>query len=162
MQRIGIGYDIHKLVEGRKLILGGVPIPFEKGLLGHSDGDALLHAIADAVFGALSQGDIGKHFPDDDPACKNMDSGKILEKAVMMIEKDGFKISNVDANIIAERPKMGAHFPKMQARVAEILKVNPKQVSLKARSNEGLDAVGRGEAIAVQAVVLLERIKWPS
>jgi len=156
MQRIGIGYDVHKLVEGRKLILGGIEIPFERGLLGHSDGDALLHAIADALLGALAQGDIGKHFSDTDPAYKNADSAMLLQKVVGMVKEKGYGIVNMDANVIAEKPKFGPHFQKMRRRVAEILGVGVENVSLKARSNEGLDAVGRGEAIAVQAIVLLE------
>ena len=157
MQRIGIGYDIHRLVEGRKLILGGLEIPFEKGLLGRSDGDALLHAIADALLGAIALGDIGKHFPDTDPSYKNADSGLLLKKVVEMVHDKGFQIVNIDANIIAEKPKLGPHFPIMKKRVAEILGIEEDCVSLKARSNEGLDAVGRGEAIAAQAAVLLER-----
>ena len=156
MQRIGIGYDIHRLVEGRSLILGGIEIPFEKGLLGHSDGDALLHAIADALLGALAHGDIGQHFPDTDPAYKDADSTMILGKVVQMVKEMGYRIVNVDANIIAERPKLGPHFPNMRNRMAEILGVEIDQVSLKARSNEGMDSVGRGEAIAVQAIVLIE------
>ena len=158
MQRIGIGYDIHRLVEGRKLILGGIEIPFEKGLLGHSDGDALLHAIADAILGSLAQGDIGQHFPDNDPAYKDADSAKLLEHVVALVKDRGFFVVNVDANIIAERPKLGPHFFKMRSRVAELLEIPVENISLKARSNEGLDAVGRGEAIAVQAVVLLKSI----
>ena len=158
MQRIGIGYDIHRLVEGRKLILGGIEIPLEKGLLGHSDGDALLHAIADAILGSLAQGDIGQHFPDNDPAYKDADSAKLLEHVVALVKDRGFFVVNVDANIIAERPKFGPHFFKMRSRVADLLEIPVENISLKARSNEGLDAVGRGEAIAVQAVVLLKSI----
>lgn len=157
MQRVGIGYDIHKLVEGRKLMLGGVEIPFEKGLLGHSDGDALLHAIADAILGAMAHGDIGSHFPDTDPRYKNYDSAKILESVSNMVAEMGYRILNVDANIILQRPKLAPHIRKMRERVAGILGVELGHVSLKARSNEELDSVGRGEAIAVQAIVMLER-----
>jgi 2-C-methyl-D-erythritol 2,4-cyclodiphosphate synthase len=155
MQRVGIGYDIHKLVEGKKLMLGGVEIPFEKGLLGHSDGDALLHAIADAMLGAMAHGDIGQHFPDTDPKFKNYDSAKILESVSKMVAEMGYRILNVDANVILQKPKLATHIRKMRERVAGILGVELGHVSLKARSNEELDSVGRGEAIAVQVVVLL-------
>lgn len=158
MQRIGIGYDIHKLVEGRKLILGGIEIPNEKGLLGHSDGDALLHAIADAMLGAMAHGDIGQHFPDTDPKFKNADSAVLLERVVKMVEEMGYRVWNCDANIIAERPKMAPHIRKMKEKIAGVLGVELNHISLKARSNEGLDAVGRGEAIAVQTVVMLKSI----
>lgn len=155
MNRIGIGYDIHKLVEGKKLILGGIEIPHEKGLLGHSDGDALLHAIADAMLGAMSHGDIGRHFPDTDPKFKNADSAVLLEKVVKMVAEMGYRVGNCDANIIAERPKMAPHIKKMREKIAGLLGVELGHVSLKARSNEGLDSVGRGEAIAVQTIVML-------
>jgi len=155
MQRIGIGYDIHKLVEGRKLMLGGVEIPFEKGLLGHSDGDALLHAIADAMLGAMAHGDIGRHFPDTDPKYKGYDSAKILESVSKMVSDAGYRIVNVDANVILQQPKLAPHIKKMRERVAGILGVDLNHVSLKARSNEGLDSIGKGEAIAVQAIVSL-------
>ncbi len=157
MQRVGIGYDIHKLVAGRKLMLGGVEIPFEKGLLGHSDGDALLHAIADAMLGAMAHGDIGTHFPDTDPKFKNYDSAKILESVSKMVSEMGYRISNVDANVILQKPKLAPHIKKMRERVAGILGVELGHVSLKARSNEELDSIGKGEAIAVQAIVMLER-----
>jgi 2-C-methyl-D-erythritol 2,4-cyclodiphosphate synthase len=157
MHRIGIGYDIHKLVKGRPFILGGIEIPFEKGLLGHSDGDGLLHAITDALFGALSLGDIGKHFPDDDPAYKDADSKELLKKAMKIVEDKGYEVTNVDANIILERPKMAAHISSMQKVIAGILNVKENQVSVKARSNEGLDVIGKGDAVAAQAVVLLNR-----
>lgn len=157
MHRIGIGYDIHKLVEKRSLVLGGVEIPFEKGLLGHSDGDGLLHAISDALLGALSLGDIGKHFPDTDPAFKDADSRELLKRVVKMIRDEGYEVTNVDANIIAEKPKMSSHIPGMQKVIADILCVSENQVSIKARSHEGLDAIGKGEAIATQAIVLLNR-----
>lgn len=158
MQRVGIGYDIHKLVEGRKLMLGGVHIPFEKGLLGHSDGDALLHAIADAMLGAMAHGDIGRHFPDTDSKYKNYDSTKILESVSKMVAEMGYRVVNVDANIILQEPRLAPHIMKMRQKIAGILGIELNHVSLKARSNEGLDSIGRGEAIAVQAVVLIERV----
>ena len=155
MQKIGIGYDIHKLVKGRPLILGGIEIPFEKGLLGHSDGDALLHAISDAMLGACGLGDIGQYFPDTDPKFKNADSSKLLSEVFLKIREKGFKVVNMDSNIIVQRPKMSSHVLNMRKKIAEILNMDIDNVSIKARSNEGLDAVGNEEAIAVQAVVLL-------
>lgn len=155
--RIGVGYDIHKLVKERPLILGGVNIPFEKGLLGHSDGDALLHAISDAMLGALSQGDIGSHFPDTDPKYKGADSAKLLRLVCDFVSDLGWRIINIDSNVIAERPKLLPHIEAIRERIAKIAEVPAECVSVKARTNEGLDAVGRGEAIAAQAIVLLER-----
>jgi 2-C-methyl-D-erythritol 2,4-cyclodiphosphate synthase len=159
MHRIGIGYDIHRLVEGRKLVLGGVEIPYEKGLLGHSDGDALFHAIADALLGAVAHGDIGQHFPDTDPKFKDADSASLLERVVKMVAEMGYRVVNCDANIIAEQPKMTPHIRKMREKAAGILGVEFNHVSFKARSNEGLDAIGRGEAVAVQAAVLIESLR---
>ena len=153
--RIGIGYDIHKFVHGRPLILGGVEIPHDRGLLGHSDGDVLLHAIADALLGACAMGDIGQHFPDTDPKYKGADSAKLLSLVAALVKENGFSPTNVDANIIAEKPKMMPHVPKMREMIAGTLKIPIDSISVKARTNEGLDAVGRGEAIAVQAVVLV-------
>jgi len=153
--RIGIGYDIHKLASGRPLILGGVSIQFEKGLLGHSDGDGLLHAIADAMLGAAALGDIGVHFPDTDHRYKGADSAKLLGLVAALIKEKGFTAVNVDANIIAEKPKMMPHIAKMRERIASILNLPLDSISVKARTNEGLDSIGRGEAIAVQAIVLL-------
>lgn len=155
--RIGVGYDIHRFVEGRPLILGGVNIPFEKGLLGHSDGDALLHAISDAMLGALSQGDIGGHFPDTDPKYKGADSAKLLRLVCDLVSDLGWSVANIDSNVIAERPRLSPHIEAMRERIAKIAAVPAECVSVKARTNEGLDAVGRGEAIAAQAIVLLER-----
>ncbi len=154
--RIGIGYDIHRLEEGRKLILGGIHLPFEKGLKGHSDGDALLHAISDAMLGALSLGDIGKHFPDTDDRFKGADSADLLSRVMNLIEKRGYSVVNVDSNIIAEKPKLSGHIDDMRERISDILKISMNDVSVKARTNETLDAVGRGEAIATQAVVILK------
>ena len=156
--RIGIGYDIHALIEGRPLILGGVKIPFEKGLKGHSDGDALLHAISDALLGACALGDIGRHFPDTDPEYKGADSSKLLARVCELIGEKGFGVVNVDANIVAQRPKLAPHIDAMRKRVASILGMSVEDISVKARTNEALDAVGRGEAIAVHAVVLLEQV----
>ncbi len=153
--RIGIGYDIHKLVDGRPLILGGVNVQFEKGLLGHSDGDGLLHAIADAMLGAAALGDIGRHFPDTDPKYKGADSANLLSLTAALVKEKGFATVNVDANIIAEKPKMMPHIYKMRERIAGILSLPIDAISVKARTNEGLDAIGRGEAIAVQAIVML-------
>lgn len=153
--KIGISYDIHKLTEGRPLILGGIHVPFEKGLLGHSDGDALLHAIADAMLGSLALGDIGRHFPDTDPKFKGADSLKLLKEVSRICDSKGFRPSNIDANIIAERPKMAPHISAMRETVAHALQMDIDSVSIKARTNEGLDSIGRGEAIATQAIVVL-------
>lgn len=154
--RTGIGYDIHALVERRPLILGGIDIPFDKGLKGHSDGDALLHAVADALLGATALGDIGRHFPDTDPNYKGADSALLLSRVVQLIRKRGYEPLNVDANIIAQQPKLAPHIEAMRERLAAILGLELERVSIKARTNEGVDAVGRGEAIATQAVVLVE------
>ena len=156
MMRIGIGYDIHALVDGRPLILGGIEIPFEKGLKGHSDGDALLHAVADALLGACALGDIGRHFPDTDPEYKDADSASLLRQVRALVSDQGYRPSNVDANIIAQVPKMATHIEAMRKRVSEILDMPEGDVSIKARTNEGIGAIGKGEAIAVQAVVLVE------
>lgn len=155
--RIGNGYDIHELVPGRKLILGGVHIPFERGLLGHSDGDALLHAISDAMLGALSLGDIGRHFPDTDPSFKGADSLILLKKVYDLIKSKGFSVVNIDTNIVAERPKMLPHVENMKNKISEALNIEKDCVSVKARTNEGLDSIGEGRAIAVYASVLLCR-----
>ena len=155
--KIGIGYDIHRLVENRKLFLGGVEIPFEKGLLGHSDGDALLHTIADAILGALALGDIGKHFPPGDPTWKDIDSKFILKEVNEIVKSSNYKVANIDSNIIAEKPKMLPFVEKMRETISKILEIDIKGVSVKARTNEGLDSIGNGEAIATQAIVLLEK-----
>jgi 2-C-methyl-D-erythritol 2,4-cyclodiphosphate synthase len=155
--RIGIGYDIHRLVEGRKLILGGVEIPFEKGLLGHSDSDVLSHAICDALLGAAALGDIGTHFPDSDPRWAGASSLDLLSQAVEMLTERGYRIANVDATVMAERPKLRPHVEAMRARLASVLGVDVGQVSIKAKTSEGLESVGRNEAMAAQAVVLIHR-----
>jgi 2-C-methyl-D-erythritol 2,4-cyclodiphosphate synthase len=153
--RVGIGNDIHRLVEGRKLILGGVEIPHERGLLGHSDGDSLTHAITDALLGAAALGDIGSHFSDRDPRWAGADSLVFLRHVRDLLEEQGFEIANVDATILAERPKMAPHISEMKVRLAEAMKISESQINVKAKTNEGLDSIGRGEAIAAQAVALI-------
>ncbi|MBL8205303.1 MAG: 2-C-methyl-D-erythritol 2,4-cyclodiphosphate synthase [Blastocatellia bacterium] len=153
--RVGLGNDIHRLVEGRKLILGGVEIPFEKGLLGHSDADSLTHAICDALLGAASLGDIGTHFSDRDPRWKGADSLILLRHVCELLHDQGWSVVNIDATIMAERPKMMPHLPAMKLKLSATIGIDPLAISLKAKTNEGLDAVGRGEAIAAQAIALL-------
>ncbi len=153
--RVGTGYDIHRLVEGRPLILGGVTIPYERGLLGHSDADALAHAVTDALLGALALGDIGSHFPDTDPRWAGADSLALLKCAVALVAARGFAVANVDASIIAERPKLAPYIGAMRERLSATLQLALDAVSVKAKTNEGLDATGRREAIAVHAVALL-------
>ena len=155
--RIGQGYDCHALVEGRPLILGGVTIPHAKGLLGHSDADALLHAVTDALFGAVALGDIGRHFPDTDPAFAGADSRVLLREAAKRVKEAGYAIGNVDATIIAQRPKMAPHIPDMVAHVAQDLGIAAAQVNIKAKTNEKLGYLGREEGIATEAVVLVYR-----
>lgn len=155
IMKIGFGYDIHRLVEGRSLILGGVKIPFEKGLLGHSDADVLLHSISDALLGAAALGDIGKHFPDTDPKYKGADSRKLLKEVGSLIKEKGFSISNIDATVIAERPKLRTLIDEMRKNISEDLNVDIDNVSVKATTNEGLESIGKCEAIAVHAVALL-------
>ncbi len=156
--RIGSGYDVHRLVEGRKLIIGGVDIPFEKGLLGHSDADVLLHAIMDALLGAAALGDIGKHFPDTDPAYKGADSMDLLRAVRGIIEDHNYFIDNIDATIIAQKPKMAPHIDQMRANIAEGLGLDIRQVSVKATTEEGLGFTGQGKGIAATAVCLLSEI----
>ena len=158
MFRIGNGYDVHRLVEERKLILGGVDIPFEKGLLGHSDADVLCHAISDALLGAADAGDIGKHFPDSSDRFKGISSLFLLERVGEIVREKRFEIGNVDAIIVAERPKMAPHSPAMKKNIAEALRVETAQVSLKATSTEGLGFAGKGEGIAAYAVALLRTL----
>ncbi len=155
--RIGHGYDVHRLVEGRKLIMGGVDIHYEKGLLGHSDADVLLHAIADAILGALGEGDIGRHFPDTDPAFKGADSLKLLAHVMTLADQRGYRLGNLDATIIAQRPKMAPHIPVMCANIARVLNSTVGQVNVKATTEEGLGFTGSGEGISAHAVVLLIR-----
>ena len=155
--RIGHGYDVHKLVEGRDLILGGVKIPYEKGLLGHSDADVLLHAVSDSLLGAAALGDIGVHFPDTDPAYKGADSLRLLEIVGQKVEKAGFKVSNIDVTMIAQRPKLKDHIPQMRANIARVLGLDVSQVNVKATTEEHLGFTGRMEGIAAHAVCLLEK-----
>ena len=156
--RVGQGYDVHRLVEGRKLILGGVEIPHERGLLGHSDADALLHAITDALLGAAALGDIGRHFPDTDPRYQGADSRVLLRAAVALLKEKGWRPVNVDATIIAQQPKIAPHAAAMVANVAVDLKIGPDFVNIKGKTNERLGYLGECEAIEAQAIVLIERI----
>ena len=153
--RIGMGYDVHRLVDDRKLIIGGVEIPYEKGLLGHSDADVLLHAIMDALRGAAALGDIGKHFPDTDPAYKGADSLALLKKVGELLEENSFLIENIDATIIAQEPKMRPHIDTMRENIALALQIEIGQVNVKATTEEGLGFTGRKEGIAAQAICLL-------
>ena len=159
MFRIGTGYDVHRLVEGRKLIIGGVEIPYEKGLLGHSDADVLLHAIMDAMLGAAALGDIGLHFPDNDLAYKGADSRKLLAACGDMIGREGYRISNIDATIIAQAPRMRPHIETMRKNIAKDLGLTEGQVNVKATTEEHLGFTGRGEGISAQAVCLLEYVQ---
>ncbi|MCX5771869.1 MAG: 2-C-methyl-D-erythritol 2,4-cyclodiphosphate synthase [Candidatus Hydrogenedentes bacterium] len=154
--RIGIGYDLHRLVEGRPLILGGVRIPFEKGLDGHSDADALAHAVIDALLGAAGLGNIGRMFPDNDPQFKDADSLGLLEQAARAVGEKGYSVVNVDTNVIAQAPKLNSYLDQMRDNLAARLRVSPWQVSIKAKTNESVGPEGRGEAISVQAVALLD------
>ena len=154
--RIGHGYDVHKLVEGRALILGGVNIPWEKGLLGHSDADVLTHAVMDALLGAAGLGDIGKHFPDTDPAYAGADSLKLLEHVTALLAKEGWQVGNVDATILAQRPKLAPHIPQMRDNLAARMGIAPSQVNVKATTEEGLGFTGAGEGMAAHAVCLLD------
>ncbi len=153
--RIGTGYDVHRLTEGRKLILGGVDIPWEKGLLGHSDADVLIHAVMDAMLGAACLGDIGKHFPDTDPAYKGISSIRLLEKVTERLAEEGWEIGNVDATILAQKPKLAPHIDEMRANMAKAMNTDPSRVSVKATTEEGLGFTGAEQGIAVQAVCLL-------
>ncbi|BEH11900.1 MULTISPECIES: 2-C-methyl-D-erythritol 2,4-cyclodiphosphate synthase [Geobacter] len=154
--RIGHGYDVHRLVAERKLIVGGVDIPYELGLLGHSDADVLLHAISDAILGALTLGDIGKHFPDTDPRYKGADSRALLRHVMELADRHGFRLGNLDATIVAQRPKMAPHIPLMREHIAADLMADPERVNVKATTTEELGFAGRGEGIAAYAVVLME------
>lgn len=153
--RVGMGYDVHRLVEGRALILGGVEIPYEKGLLGHSDADVLLHAVMDALLGAAALGDIGKHFPDTDPAYKGISSIRLLEHVGRLLEEENYVIGNIDATIIAQRPKMASYIPTMRENVARALGIGENQINIKATTEEGLGFTGTGEGISAQAICAL-------
>lgn len=154
--RIGHGYDVHRLVEGRKLILGGVDIPFEKGLLGHSDADVLAHAVADALLGAAALGDIGKLFPDNDPAFAGADSIKLLQKVAAVLQQHGYTIGNVDATVLAQRPKLSPYISQMRENLAAVCGIPVENMSVKATTEEGLGFTGTGEGIAAHAVCLLQ------
>lgn len=154
--RIGLGYDVHKLVENRDLILGGVNIPYEKGLLGHSDADVLLHAIMDSLLGAAALGDIGKHFPDTDAKYKGASSLELLRQVGLLIEKHGYIIGNIDATIIAQKPKMAPHIESMRNNIAQALGITVNQINIKATTEEGLGFTGSGEGISSQSICLLK------
>lgn len=157
MTRFGMGYDVHQLVENRKLIIGGVDIPYEKGLLGHSDADVLLHAISDALLGAAALGDIGKHFPDTDPRYKGADSLKLLEDVGNLLAAKGYVVGNVDATIVAQKPKMLPHIPQMRENIARVLRVDIDQINVKATTEEHLGFTGSGQGISSYAVAGIER-----
>ena len=154
--RIGLGYDVHRLVEGRKLILGGVEIPYERGLLGHSDADVLAHAVMDALLGAAALGDIGKLFPDSDPAYAGADSLVLLKRVAEVLSENGYQIGNVDATVLAQRPKLAPHIPLMREKLAAAMGVDSGRVSVKATTEEGLGFTGTGEGMAAHAVALIE------
>lgn len=156
--RVGIGYDIHPLGKGRRLILGGLDIPHTQGLVGHSDADALVHAVCDALLGAMGEGDLGRHYPSSDARYKDISSLTLLDDVSGMLGKKGFRLVNLDTVVIAQAPRLGPHLDAMRARLAEVLKVDRGQVNVKVKSGESLDAVGREEAIAAQAICLIERV----
>jgi 2-C-methyl-D-erythritol 2,4-cyclodiphosphate synthase len=159
--RIGFGYDVHPLVEGRKLILGGVEIPFEKGLEGHSDADVLLHALCDAILGALGEGDIGKHFPNTDPQFKGISSLRLLEAVASLLPGKLFGVENLDVSVVAEKPRIAAYIPRMIEQISRVLNLAPERVNIKATTSEGLGFVGEGKGIAAYAVVLLKEVPRP-
>ena len=157
--RVGIGYDIHRLMEGKPLILGGVEIPYIKGLVGYSDADVLLHAVSDAILGAVGLGDIGMHFPDTEPRYKGASSASLLEKVNDLIRKKRYRVNNVDVVVIAEEPKISAFRANMKKKISDILRIDQSRINIKATTNEGVGSIGRGEAIASYAVATLEEIK---
>jgi 2-C-methyl-D-erythritol 2,4-cyclodiphosphate synthase len=157
--RIGHGYDSHAFAEGRRLVLGGVEIPHERGLAGHSDADAVAHAVTDALLGAAGMGDIGRHFPPSDPQWKDADSIQLLARVVRLLEGRNFQVVNVDVTVVAEAPRIGPHAAAMQARLASVLGIAPDHISIKGKSNEGLGWIGRGEGIAAFAVALIDRLE---
>lgn len=156
--RVGMGYDVHKLVEDRDLIIGGVKIPYEKGLLGHSDADVLLHAIMDALLGAAALGDIGKHFPDTDPAYKGISSIELLKHVGNLLDEKGFVVENIDATIIAQKPKMRPHIEQMEENIANALCIEQDRINVKATTEEGLGFTGNGEGISSQAICMLQKL----
>lgn len=158
MFRIGQGFDVHQLTENRPLIIGGVTIPYEKGLIGHSDADVLLHTVTDACLGAIGEGDIGKHFPDTDPNFKDADSSELLQKVWELVKSRGYELVNADCTIIAQKPKMAPHIEQMKNRISQLLETTPDCINVKATTTERLGFPGREEGIAAQAVVLLKKI----
>ena len=158
MIRIGQGFDVHQLVEGRPLIIGGIEIPYERGLLGHSDADVLLHTVADACLGAIAAGDIGKHFPDTDPTFKDANSAALLGHVWDLVKKEGYVLGNIDCTIIAQMPKMAPYITQIRKRIAGLLEADVSQVNVKATTTEKLGFTGRGEGIAAQVVVLIQKI----
>jgi len=159
MTRIGFGFDVHQLSSGRKLILGGVEIPFEKGLLGHSDADVLLHAVCDAILGAAALGDIGKHFPDTDPNYKGISSITLLEHVNSLLIKEGYSIGNIDATVVLERPKISPYVEEMRKNIAKALHINENQISIKATTNEGMGFIGSGNGAVAYAVTTINSLK---
>ncbi len=157
--RVGHGYDLHRLVPGRRLYLGGVAVEYDRGLLGHSDGDVVLHAVCDALLGAMALGDIGQHFPDTDERFLGTPSSVLLQEVARLLQQEGWEVSNLDVTIVAEAPRLAPYRHAMRSRIAELLNVPVEVVSIKAKSNEGMDAIGRGEAIAATAVTLLRERK---
>ena len=158
MFRIGQGFDVHQFAEDRPLIIGGIEIPYEKGLIGHSDADVLLHTIADACLGAIGEGDIGRHFPDTDPEFKDADSAKLLEHVWQLVKEKGYTLVNIDCTIMAQKPKMAPHIETIRVRIAELLEAEREQVNVKATTTEQLGFVGREEGIASQAAILLQKV----
>jgi 2-C-methyl-D-erythritol 2,4-cyclodiphosphate synthase len=154
--RVGIGYDIHPLGAGRKLILGGIEVPHTQGLMGHSDADALVHAVCDAILGALGEGDLGRHYPSSDPRYKDVSSLQLLQEVAGLLGAKGWRLVNLDAVIMAQAPRLSPHLPDMQARLAQVLQIDREIVNIKVKSGEGLDAIGTEQAIAAQAICLLE------
>ncbi|PFG04070.1 2-C-methyl-D-erythritol 2,4-cyclodiphosphate synthase [Bacillus sp. es.034] len=157
MFRIGQGFDVHQLVEERPLIMGGITLPYEKGLLGHSDADVLLHAVADACLGAIAAGDIGKHFPDTDPEFKDADSAKLLQHVWALVKKEGYELGNIDCTIIAQKPKMAPYIDEMRQSIATLLEADIAEVNVKATTSEKLGFTGRGEGIAAQTTILIKK-----
>ena len=155
--KIGHSYDIHRTVEGRKMIIGGVEIPYEKGLLGHSDADVLIHAVIDALLGAMGKGDIGTHFPDTDNKYFNIDSSLLLEETMALMAAEGYSVGNLDATVIAQRPKLNPHIPQIKDRLAQIMGIPSERVNVKAKTEEGLGYIGAGDAISAHAVVIIEK-----
>lgn len=155
--RIGFGYDVHKLVKGRKLILGGVEIPFSKGLLGHSDADVLLHAVCDALLGAIAEGDIGRHFPNTDKKYKDISSIKLLSAVSDLLKKKGYNVGNIDSTVIAEKPKLAGHIPAMIKNISKTLGCRPSQINIKATTSEGLGFAGTGKGMAAYATALVKK-----